>query len=63
MGKIITLKDDASFKYLFLNETVRLHFISDVLGIPLEEIRSVRLANTFLWKRYFREKQGISLLG
>ena len=39
MGKIITLKDDASFKYLFLNETVRLHFISDVLGIPLEEIR------------------------
>ena len=59
MGKIITLKDDASFKYLFLNETVRLHFISDVLGIPLEEIRSVRLANTFLWKRYFREKQGI----
>ena len=59
MGKFVSLKDDFSFKYLFLNETVRLHFISDVLGIPLEEIRSVRLANTFLWKRYFQEKQGI----
>ena len=59
MEKFISLKDDVSFKYLFLNETVRLHFISDVLGIPPEEINSVRLANTFLWRRYFREKQGI----
>ena len=54
MGKIISLKYDFSFKYLFLNEAVRRHFISDVLGIPLEEIRSVRLANTFLWKRVQR---------
>ena len=59
MGKFVFLKDDVSFKYLFLNETVRLHFISDALGIPSEEIRSVRLANTFLWRRLFREKQGI----
>ena len=59
MGKFVSLKDDVSFKYLFLNETVRLYFISDVLGIPPEEIRSVRLANTFLWRRYLREKQGI----
>lgn len=59
MGKFVSLKDDVSFKYLFLNATVRLHFISDVLGIPTKEIRSVRLANTFLWRRYFREKQGI----
>lgn len=59
MGKFVSLKDDVSFKYLFLNATVRLHFISDVLGIPTEKIRSVRLANTFLWRRYFREKQGI----
>lgn len=59
MGKIISLKYDFSFKYLFLNETVRRHFISDALGIPLEEIRSVRLSNTFLWKRYWKQKQGI----
>ena len=32
---------------------------ADVLGIPAEEIRSIRLANTFLWKRYFWQKQGI----
>ena len=59
MGKIISLKYDFSFKYLFLNEVVRRHFISDALGIPLEEIRSVKLANTFLWKRYRKQKQGI----
>lgn len=59
MGKFVSLKDDVSFKYLFLNAMVRLHFISDVLEIPTEEIRSVRLANTFLWRRYSREKQGI----
>lgn len=59
MGQIISLKYDFSFKYLFLNETVRRHFISDVLRIPLEDIRSVRLANTFLWKQYQKQKQGI----
>ena len=59
MGKFVSLKDDVSFKYLFLNEKVQLHFISDILGIPPEEIHSVWLANTFLWRRYFREKQGI----
>ena len=59
MGQIISLKYDFSFKYLFLNETVWRHFISDVLRIPLEDIRSVRLANTFLWKRYRKQKQGI----
>ena len=59
MGKIVSLKFDFSFKHLFLNEEVRRHFISDVLGIPLEEIREVRLVNTFLWKRYRRQKQGI----
>lgn len=59
MGKIISLKYDFSFKYLFQNETVRRHFISDALEIPLEEIRSVCLANTFLWKQYWKQKQGI----
>lgn len=59
MGQIISLKYDFSFKYLFLNETVRWYFISDVLRIPLEDIRSVRLANTFLWKQHQKQKQGI----
>ena len=32
---------------------------ADALGIPAEEIRSIRLATTFLWKRHFWQKQGI----
>lgn len=59
MGKIISLKYDYAFKELFRNEEVRRHFLSDVLGIPPEEIRSVRLINTFLWKQYQKQKQGI----
>lgn len=59
MGDIVSLKYDFSFKHLFLNEEVRRYFISDALGIPVEEIRSVRLANTFLWKQFRRQKQGI----
>ena len=38
---------------------MRNHFLSDVLEIPMEEIRSSRLLNTFLWKRYRSQKQGI----
>ncbi|MCM1193830.1 MAG: Rpn family recombination-promoting nuclease/putative transposase, partial [Acetatifactor muris] len=56
---IVSLRYDFSFKQLMLNEEVRRYFISDVLGIPAGEIRSVRLANPFLWKRYARQKQGI----
>ena len=59
MGKIISLKYDFSFKYLFRNEEVRRYFLSDVLGILPEEIRSVRLANSYLWKQYRKQKQGI----
>ena len=57
--EIVSLKYDFSFKHLMLNEKVRKYFISDVLGIPVEEIRSVRLSNPFLWKRYRKQKQGI----
>lgn len=56
---IVSLKYDFSFKQIMLNEEVRKYFISDVLGIPASNIRSVRLANPFLWKRYARQKQGI----
>lgn len=37
MGQIVSLKYDFSFKYLFLNEEVRRHFISDALGFNLDE--------------------------
>lgn len=59
MGRFISLRYDYSFKHLFRNEEVRRHFISDALEIPLDEIKSVRLANPFLWKQYIKQKQGI----
>lgn len=59
MGNFISLKHDYVFKEVFRSETVRKHFVSDVLGIPLEEIRSVRLHNTSLWTQHKRQKQGI----
>ena len=46
--KIISPKYDYCAKELFRNEVVRNHFLSDVLEIPVEEIRSSRLLNTFL---------------
>ena len=56
---IVSMKYDYLFKYLMQNPLIRKHFVSDVLDIPLEEISSVRLANPVLWKRFFRQKQGI----
>lgn len=49
--KFLPPKSDVAFKELMRSEKVRRHFISDVLGIPLEEIREVRLENTFLGRR------------
>ena len=57
--KIIPLKYDFCVKEVMENETVRKHFISDVLNIPLEDIKSVRILNPFLWKRYKKQKLGI----
>ena len=59
MGNMIPLTYDFAFKQLFLNGKIRKGFLSDALGIPPDEIQSVRLANTFLWRRHYREKQGI----
>lgn len=47
------------FKELMRNETVRRHFISDVLGIPPENIKAVRLENPFLSRHSRQEKQCI----
>lgn len=55
----VSLKFDYAFRELFSNENVRKQFLSDVLGIPLKEIRSVRVVNPYLWKRLRRQKQGI----
>ena len=57
--EIISLKYDFCAKEVMENEIVRKHFISDVLGIPLEDIRSVRIMNPSIWKRYKYQKQGI----
>lgn len=57
--KLVSLKSDYAFKALFSHENVRKQFISDVLGIPLEKIKSARIVNSHLWKRYHNQKQGI----
>jgi predicted transposase/invertase (TIGR01784 family) len=54
-----TLKADDAFKELFAHEQVRKQFLSDVLEIPMEQIKSVRLTNPFLRKFFRRQKQGI----
>lgn len=57
--KVISLKYDFCIKEVMENEIVRRHFISDVLHIPLRDIKSVRIINPFLWKRYKKQKLGI----
>jgi len=54
-----SLKADAAVKELFAHEKVRKQFLSDVLGIPIEEIKSVRIVNPFLRKPFRKQKQGI----
>ena len=38
---------------------MRRYFVGDILKIPQEEIRSVRLKDPFLRKSFHRQKQGI----
>lgn len=54
-----SLKADFVVKELFAHEKVRKQFLSDALGIPIDMIRAVRLANPFLRRRLWRQKQGI----
>lgn len=56
---IISPKYDDFLKRMFRNEVIRKYFISDVLKIPLEDICSIELKNTFLWRRYWKQKMGI----
>lgn len=57
--ELISLKADFAAKELFTHEKVRKQFLSDILGIPLKEIKSVRLVSPFLRKLFRRQKQGI----
>lgn len=57
--KLIPLKYDFCIKEIMENEIVRKHFISGVLGIPLDDIKSVRMINPYLWKRCKKEQLGI----
>lgn len=57
--EIISPKSDVCAKELFANSTIRKYFISDVTGIKIQDIKSVRLCNPYLWKRYRMQKQGI----
>ncbi len=54
-----SLKADFAIKELFAHEKVRKQFLSDVLGIPIAQIKSVRLTNPFLRKLLRRQKQGV----
>lgn len=58
-GGFLLPKSDVVFKELMRNEVVRKGFISDVLDIPLEEIKTVRLESPFLSRRSRTEKQCI----
>ena len=59
MGGFLLPKSDVAFKELMRNEVVRRRFISDVLNIPLKQIKTVRLENPFLSRRSRAEKQCI----
>lgn len=58
-SKYISLKYDDVYHEVFAQESVRRQFLSDVLGIPLESIRTARLVTPHLRKRYCSQKLGI----
>ncbi len=57
--KLVSLKMDYAFKELFSRENVRKQFLSDVLGIPLDKIKSVRITSPRLWKAFGGQKEGV----
>ncbi len=57
--RIISPKSDVGAKEMFRNEIVLKYFISDMLGIPVERIKAIRLRNTFLRRIHHKKKQGI----
>lgn len=57
--KSAPLKEEWVFREVFKHELVRKQFISDVVGIPIEDMKAIRLTSTFLRKQGKRQKQGI----
>lgn len=57
--KIISQKFDFCMKELFRKEQVLKYFLSDILGISVEEIKSLWHRNTFLWRCRRAGKLGI----
>ena len=47
LGKMLPLGSDVAFRELLRSKRIRRYFVSDVLGISLDEIRKVQLDNTF----------------
>ncbi len=59
MKEIVPMKYDFVMKEIMDIPVVRKYFISDVLGISPEKIKSIRVINPFLWKRRRNQKLGI----
>ena len=57
--EIISPKIDFAFRELMEDDEVRRYFISDVLDMPVEQIKETRLGNSFLRRRFQKMKQGI----
>ncbi len=58
-NKLMSLKVDFAFKEIMNDEIVRNSFISAVLKIPMEDIKSTQILNTYLRKEHIEDKQGI----
>lgn len=57
--KIVLPLEDIGAKLMFNEEIVRKCFISAALKIPLKKIRSARLVNSHLLRRFRNDKEGI----
>ena len=56
---IVPIKFDECGRRVFRNEKVCKYFLQDVLGIPAENIKSIRFLDTYLPGRHRKQKRGI----
>ena len=59
MKEFVPMTCDFALKEIMDIPLVRKYFVSDVTGIPVEEIKSIRIVNPFLWRRRRNAKLGI----
>ena len=57
--KLVPVKYDECGRKVLHNKTVCRYFLSDVLGIPPEEIRKIKYLDTSLLKKFRNQKYGI----